>query len=521
VIQRTPRELALFSVGLAALVAFVLWLSDGYILFTRPLWVDEWLTMYVTQRSSPVSVIGDLASGADGGASLFHLAVWGIRRIVAPLSPTALRAIALVCVFGALVLMYAVLRRRFSRDASVAGVLAVGSHRLIVFHEFEGRFYGPWLLCCVFYAWALSLNQRSGSSRRRDQLLLAVSAILLCTVHWYGVITLGLMAGSVVLSYGRRWRDGLRLIAPSVAGILALLIVMPLAIGESRALSVSTWVPDFEYSQVQKLVSVFWFSTVPPLATIALVAAVVISRLRSSAPAPTEIVRGALSDAGVLALLALALMPLALAVPSILGQPSMLDRYAIATLLAWGPWVALAMQLLGRWPARVFSALMAWFWFASYTRQANSMRPFAAAVHQGAVTLDRVKATHLPIVFQSINVMYAVVGENWTRDSSLFLDLSDSTLFAMIPAPLRANWFTKAVRVERDFARVHARRFGFPRLATPTALDTVSRFLLYVPEHRLPPGVGVEAFGRALFPKHRMTTAMPDLYLFQRQPTAR
>lgn len=510
------RELLLVSLGLAALTAFILWLSDGVVLFTRPLWVDEWLTVYVAQRSSPLTVIADLAKGADAGASLFHLTMWSIRSIVGSLSPTFLRAMSLVCAFGTLVLTYAVLRRRFSPHASVAGVLAVGSHRLVVAHEFEARFYGPWLLCCAFFAWSLSLNQRGGSRRR--QAVVAVAAILLCTVHWYGIITLGLMSSAVVASYGRRWREGLRLVAPSAAGVVALLIVAPLAIGQRGAYTVPTWLPDFHVSQISVLSKVFWLATVPLLASVALLAGVILRRWKAVAPTASDVARGAVHDAGVLALASLALMPLALAVLSIIGQPSMLDRYAIPAALAWGPWVAFAMELLGRWPARVFSLVLTWFWFVSFTKEASLKRTFASAVQWRVEALRQAKGTGLPIAFQSINTMYPVVGKNWMRESSaVFLDLSDSTLNAIIPAQYRSHWFTRAVRLERDIARVHARRFGFPRLATQTALDTTSRFLLFAPVDRLPPGVGgIEGFGRAVFPHHRVVPLLPDVYLFER-----
>jgi hypothetical protein len=177
------------------------------------------------------------------------------------------------------------------------------------------------------------------------------------------------------------------------------------------------------------------------------------------------------------------------------------------------------MELLGRWPARAFTLVLAWFWFASFTRQANAKRAFAVAVRQGVAILDQANRTRLPIAFQSIHFMYPFVGDNWMRDSSaMFLDLSDSTFDAIIPAPYRAHWFAKALRVERDFARVHSRRFGFPRLVTQQFLDTASRFLLYAPA-RLPPGLGnVESFGRALFPHHTVIGTLPELYLFQRQP---
>lgn len=114
----------MFALGLAALFAVLLFLSDGDILLTRPLWVDEWLTVLPATRASPFDLIGDLAAGADGGATLLHLVVWGMRNVLGELSPTTLRVMSLVCVFTALCLLYVVLRRRFGANASIAGALA-------------------------------------------------------------------------------------------------------------------------------------------------------------------------------------------------------------------------------------------------------------------------------------------------------------------------------------------------------------------------------------------------------------
>jgi hypothetical protein len=216
-------------------------------------------------------------------------------------------------------------------------------------------------------------------------------------------------------------------------------------------------------------------------------------------------------------------MPLALAAVSIMGQPSMLSRYAITAALAWGPWVAFAMELLGRWPARVSRIVFAWFLFVSFTKEANDKRAFASGVDQTLGVLRQTQGAGMPVVFQSIHVMYPVLGESWGRDSSaVFLDLPDSTFAALFPAGTRLEQLNRGTITERDLARVHAKRFGFPKLASQGVLDTTRRFLLLAPQRRLPPGLrGVEQFGRAVFPNHRLTHLHPELSLLERRPDAR
>lgn len=511
------REISFVALGLAALTAVVLLLADGAILFTRPLWVDEWLTVFVAKRASPVQVISDLAHGADGGATLFHLTAWGLRTIAGSLSPTLLHAMSLLSVLSALCVVYVVLRRRFNPDASIAGVLAVGSNRVVIEHSFEGRFYGPWLLCCAFFAWSLSQNQASTTSRSRKALV-AIAAILLCTVHWYGVITLGVMTAAVVASHGRRWRDGLRAVAPAAACVPVLLAITPIALGQKGAFTVANWIADFEVRQILGLSWFYWHAAVPVLAAVGVLVAVILRWQNRTRPAVAAVARSAATDPGIVALMSLALMPLALAVLSMLGQPSMIGRYAIPTALAWGPWVAFAMELLGRVPARVLRIVLAAFWFVGYTREANAKRFFAGAVARAEHALRQAEGMHLPIVFQSIHVMYPLLGATWGRGSQgVFLELQDSTMNVLFPAGTWLYNLNKGIRVERDNARAQAARYGFPRLVDRAVLDTTPRFLLLAPASRLPAGYpSVDVFGRAVFPRHRLQQLLPDLWLAER-----
>src|SRR5882757_9162622 len=80
-------ELAAFALGLTALTAAILWLSDGWILVGRPLWVDECFTLLVASHATPWAVVADLYHGADGGAGLFHLLMWLVRGLTGPLTP--------------------------------------------------------------------------------------------------------------------------------------------------------------------------------------------------------------------------------------------------------------------------------------------------------------------------------------------------------------------------------------------------------------------------------------------------
>ena len=505
------RELARFAVGLVLLVIAVLFLSRGWVLFTRPLWVDEWFTVLVASHASPVDVIADLRHGADGGAGLFHLLVWGLRAVTGELSPVALRAMSLIFMLGALCFAYAVLRRRFSRDATVVGVLAVGSHSLVVAHAFEGRFYGLWLLCCAMYAWSL------GVSRRRD-LSVAIAAILLTSSHWYGIISLALMSGAAVVAHGRAWRQGIRLVIPSAAGAVTLLAIAPLARGQRAAVTVNSWIADFDIGQIRGLANLFWVAAVPFIAAIVLLVALYLRQSSHVRPEHGETTRVILSEPGIVALASLGLMPLALAMVSAAGLPSMIGRYSLPAALAWAPLAALAAALLTRWSARTFAIVLIVFWLSSYAREAARQRAFDFGVRHERDLVASAVTSGLPIVFQSLHTMYPSLAATRGAGAKVsFLDLPDSTLRALFPVESRYYQINKGVTLERDFARVHAARFGFPKLVSQATLDTTTRFLFVATAVRIPTGVGdATALAREVFPHHRVVALTEDLLLLER-----
>jgi hypothetical protein len=498
------RETLVFALSLAGLYAFMLWLSDGFILLTRPLWVDEVWTVLISGQASPIDVLRGLASGADGGAGLVHLSTWALQKIVGPPSPTLLRTLSLLCVFGTLCLTYAVLRRRFGADASIAGALAAGSHWLVVTHTFEARFYGPWLLCCALVALSLSLRQATPS--RRHKVFLGASAVLLCTVHFYGAVTLSLMVAAVVASHGRRWRDGIRVVAPSAAGLLAVLAITPLAIGLRNAFTVPSWAPDFEIRQLHAFVLQFWVATVPLAAAIGLAIGLALGWKSLVPRSLTSIASDVARDAGIVALAGLFVMPLALTALTLVGQPAMIYRYAITTVLAWGPLVALAIELLGRWPARIAGLALLVFWFSAFVTVRFEKIVFAGDVEETEASVRLAQSLGVPIVLQSVHAWYPVWYRDPSRVESLgFLEMSDSTVNRLFRPGTRNERYNRGILIDRDMVRVHAKRYGVPRLVPQTSLDSMPRFVLIAAAAHLPVGFrSLERFSRSAFPHHTM-----------------
>ena len=512
----TRPELALVGLALAALTALVAFLTDATILFTRPFWVDEWFTVLVAGRDTPAAVLSDLARGADGGAGLFHLLVWGLHAAGMPLAPIALRLLSLLCVLAALWLLYALLRRRVGINAAVGAVLAVGSHPLVVAHAYEARFYGPWLLCAVLYAWSLERSFGGGTRARTVQ---GLAAALLCGVHFYGVITLVLMIAGVIVARGfSRLRESLRGLAPSAAGFVVVIAIAPLALGQRRAYSVHSWIPDFSMGQAGVLAREFWLATLPVLLVLGVAVAWIVRRGRNAQPGLTTVARATFLDSGIAALAALALMPVALAAVSLAGQPSMLSRYAITAALAWGPLAALALEYLGRVPARLARFLIVWFWLVSYTREVRTKLLFAEEVSVSRAAVARAPAG-LPILTPSVHLMYPVVAESLGGTSELrFLDLPDTLLARLSGAGAVDESRMKYAIIERDLARVHASLYGFPVLVPYSAADSLPTLLVLGSAMRLRPAFqDLTDLAWSVFRGRKFTPIAPTLGLLERQ----
>lgn len=496
-------------------MATLLWLADGWVLLTRPFWVDEIHTVLVASRPSPAAIVADLAAGADYGPPLLHLLMWVVRSALSDLTPVGVRAVSLASVLAALALVHVVLRRAFGREASLAGALAVGSAPLVLEHAFEGRYYGPWMLCAVFFAWALPRESGARSSRMQP-VLLGFAAVLLCLVHWYGVITMILMGAAALASRGREWRRGLRELAPAVAGALALLACLPLVLGQRAALTAGTWVPDLSWGVFVALARLYWASSALKLAVAAWLL-VALARRAFRTPDAVRAMSVAMREPAIAALLASAAMPLVLVGLSLAGQPSMIARYGIVATLAWAPAVALAATAIGRWPTRLVGLALAALWYVALEREGVARRSFQAQVATDLAALARARRAAEPVVFQSMHTLYAAAWRLPPGDRALaYIELPDTLVARLFGPRSRFSQLNKGVAIERDVVRVHARRFGFPALLPYASLDTARRFVLLTSAETLPRGwFSGDSLAKALFPRHRVSGVGEGLTLVE------
>lgn len=498
--RASARETIALALALLALLLLTVIAHD--VLLTRPLWLDEIHTRIVASRPTPAAVIGDLRAGVDTAPGLLHLVLWGVGTL-AGLSPFVLHLVPFLLVWAAVVAVVATLRRELGAAASVAGALAVITHPLVIQMTYEARFYGPWLALAAAFAWATGLP----ASRRRD-VAIATLAALICTIHWFGVISLGIMCAAVVAAHGRAWRTGLRLVAPAAAGLVALLATLPILMGQRAAVTAPTWIPAPDATQLWTMARVFYVAAVP-LAALALLAGHWFVTRRTGAPASPSTAR--LAHAGgapLVALASLALMPVALAVFSYVAQPALLDRYATVATLAWAPLVALAVQRIPGIARIAACAFLLAVGILHYRHAVRGMERYAATLGESVASFGMaVERSRLPIVFQSRHEhMQIVEAHPRGRERTIFLALPDSTLDALFPSDGRLRLIGPFLRFEREAALLHERVYGFPVTRRPAQLAGVPQFVFVATDASLPAGYrNVERFLAAVFPGRAVT----------------
>jgi hypothetical protein len=459
-------ELASVAAVLLLLFAAELWLSSSFSLFTRQFWYDEDLTQTLVGDPSLGHALIALAGGVETHPPTYYLLLRIYVSAVGRADEPTLRSFALLCTFAGLLGAYAALRLAYSSFASLAAVLALAAHPLVLAHAVEARPYNLLLAEVAWFCYFLVRCRVSGA-RREFVLGLLLTAALMCTTHYFGVISLGLiLAGDAAVSPRGRGGNRLRALALG-AGLVALLACLPLLRSQRAAISVPTWLtlPDVrETARVIRVLLLPDFLLVL-LAWAGLVVLVRIVGRRGGSPS-AENVR---SPRPLVALLALLLLPFVLLALSHLYQPVLLERYAMPAVLALALLVAAVCRGRNRWAVAALCATFAVQGGVELGRKAEEYR-LRDARRAVFIALLRDKCGgDAPIVFfiplrLSFAARYAP--DLGPRCYQLDLDPRD---FDWLP---RESFFT------RDLARRRAVYYGRPELISSAELR--ARPLVYL-----------------------------------------
>ena len=458
--DRQRVEPLVAALAIVCFLAVEIWLCGGGILFTRPLWLDEIHTLLVAGRQDMRTSMRGLAAGTDFNPPTLYLLYRAVAQLSGGLSESVLRLVGVASVVGAICVVYWVLRDQFDRWAAGVGALAVWAQSIVVAEAFDARFYGPWLLGAA--ALSLAVQVRIGRPTWINAVGLATASVFLCTIHYFGVFS-WLSGVSVALWFGRAtvMRTVVRLI-PGLAGPVALALCAPFYVGQRAALSTATWIPDLSVGSVLFLVGLALLTPPVAVAAIGWAATRILQRGSKTASARGP---GPSLTLGPALLVGQALVPVALAVFSLVVQPAMQPRYSIAAALVAAPIVALAYtRSLPLFRLITLAAILV-SGGAQVSDARRTARSRAAVVHDDLEQVARIAARDTSVVVRRRHSLYPLVIERPALASHLVL--LDGTSVA-------PNDRFEAV--ERDVARVHRRQYGFPRTVSRTDLDSASTF---------------------------------------------
>lgn len=489
---------------------------DGATLLGRRYNLDELCcSVYAVREATNPIQVAQLALRYDVAPPLLHVTLWPVAQLFGS-EPMALRSVSLASVMLATILLYFLLRRHFSIGPSAAGVLAVLSNSLVISHAFELRFYGLWLLFSCAFCYTVGLD--AGRPSRRRDILLALIAACICALHWFGVTSLFLLVAGAFLTQMPRWRDGLRLVAPAIAGPIVLALLLPAMIRQFEVSGAALfWVPLLSVSQVMQMAQLFWIRVPIAIGFILLLLFWLVPRVAGGISVGAR-VRQLLRDPAIAALVATLLMPVVLILITVVLEPVMVPRYAIVAALAAAPVVALALEPLGRVGRGALFVVFGLFLVGFADRELLNTRAAEAQVAAYDRDLREVHRLDpsLPLVFQSYVTLYAVDGSARQQSIGRVLELSDASVDLLYPSPEMSAEKIRMLRARR-MVQLHQAGYGFPKAISVDELQAAPRFALFARDRDLPASHGdAIAFGRKLFPAHEARRLTEVVTVFER-----
>lgn len=482
-------ELAAVAFGLVAIVALQLWATGSWSLLTRPFWLDEMYTHALVADPSARHALAALADGVETHPPALYVLQRAYTRLVGSTDEAALRSFGMLTMLLALVGLYACLRETFARVACLAAVLAAWSHPLVVNQAFNARFYGLWLAAVTWLAFAL-VRARRPRLRPVAAVAIAVCAVLGCTVHYFGVISLALVTVGEALARRQAGMRALKGLWPVAAGPMALAACLPMLHTQRAMTVVPTWMEPLDADGALALLR----SLVEPFPFAWLILAAWLSVLLGQSAAGAG---RALSPLG--GPTALLVMPLVVLGISWAGPPAYEARYTFPTfagLAAAGAWLCARCS---RPAALTLSVWLLVLGGVAVEQNAQSWKAWTASMTRLMTGLQE-QTDQAPILFESAVQLYVVdrYAAPEVRSRCRLLDFRLSEI---------GNTPSNRVFM-RDLGRRYATYYPRPPLMPWTEVRTLPRFFLVA--GRFAGGApGVED---GFYPGFRVRPVAPDLY---------
>ena len=316
-------------------------LSNGTLLMTRKLWMDEIHSWLIVTDNSTSHAMMALSDGADFNPPSWFLVTRAISSVAGPQSEKFLRILSAMWMLSAMAGLYLILARLFDWKVSLAAVVLTASHPLIIHQSTEIRFYGLWCSCVIWLCCVLQWNPESSAKRRLQWLLIAALSLLTATSHWFGILSLGLVALPLVIRQHADARGYARALVLLASGITGVCACLPFLYGQKAAISRPTWISPATVSDSLQFLNYMFPAWQILLCSAAAVAGVMLARktmeektFRSLPERSTEL----------LPCVSLALMPLVIVLVAWVLQPSLVARYAIVGIFGLAPVFAMLLH---------------------------------------------------------------------------------------------------------------------------------------------------------------------------------
>ncbi len=489
----TLAEFSIVATCLGAIITTQLVLSKSLYLFHHNFWVDEIYTHTLVSDPDLAHSVRAIADGTEANPPTFHLLLRALAWLVGDTGEVTLRCLSLAFMFVALLGIYAIVRRLYFPSTAFAATLVVWNHPLILMHAFEVRFYGPWLAATVWFAYLLTRTQET-PEQYWPRVLLAPMAALLCTIHYFGIFTLGLVVGFELLSrllsgkihWSRLW--------PVALGPLALLACLPFYLSQRVAAYGVSWVDPPNLSR-------FVAFAMPILLPGHLAMLVLVTWISGVARGCQPLFWGEWAHlttpsraAPLTGLVGLVLLPLVLLIVSYTVQPVLIDRYAIPAVAALALAAAYAISRESRsWIAVISASMLACGIFSlsnlsyRYKERDQKTAELIAAVREH--TDER------PVLFESPHELYVVcryapdvAGRCLALDfePAQFEHVDNRRLFLRDAVRIYAKSYPQPALIGWDAARRMPKRYLVPQNSgLPHAEDRYPGFKLIPVENGL------------------------------------
>ena len=507
-----PADVLVAATSLLAIIAGSLLVVGGSVLFSRPLWLDEHHTRLLASGGSWTDIFSQVTQGSDFNPPTFFLLQRAFSALGGGADNVSLRMLALVSVWLTLVVVYVILRKDFGRIAGFAGALALWAHPFVMYHAFDARFYGPMLLFTASFAFFASRCLADDDTNSMAvKVGTGLTAALLCTIHYFGIISWMIVlvaAGATLLR-----RGGLKLsrVWPAMAGPAALLACAPIYLEQRTLLSVPTWVPKVSMTQLRNVLDALFIARPLVVLLLFLIALLIVRETLTQRPSPDT----RTPSAATTALVALAFVPLVILVFSIVVQPSMIARYMIPAVLLWAPVIAWGVD---RMPERTRLGAVMLLGLGS----AASLRGVVATSRESVFELRGDSAAVAPllqdgktVVVSSRHVLYKLA-TSFPPDARLrFFDFDNDETKRLFGNDAFTSRRPNEYIIERDVARIHHSVHGFPSLVSSAELRSVPEFYVFHDNARTSDIV------RQMMPMKSVIRIGPKIQKFEDQPAIR